>query len=101
MEISVQTADTPTTIPSKHERDESVDVNSKDESGIYSENSSNFDKPSWEMLEGEVCDCNVFDPPVFCSSNVWGDPLAHCDWSSIFELTPPIKSESCLTGRTF
>ena len=93
MEISVQMTDLPALVPSKQERDESVKVDSINESGIFSENSSSFDKPSWEVLEGEVVDYNIFDPPILCSSNVWGDPLIQCDWSSIFELTPPIKSE--------
>lgn len=74
----------------KQEMDESIVKVNKAESGIFSDNSSLSDKPSWEMLEGEVCDLLIFDPPIQCSSNVWSDPLS-CDISSIFELTPPCK----------
>ena len=91
MEISVINAPVQIADDAKREQDESVKVNSKNESGIYSEESLSSDKSSWEMLEGEVCDNRIFDPPLTCSSNVWIDPLNLCEISSIFELTPPVK----------
>ena len=97
MEISVNNDSLPNMVPSKQELDESITQGKKPESGIFSDNftdnSSLSDKPTWEWIEGEVCDARIFDPPIACSSNVWADPLS-CDLSSIFELTPPTNSTS-------
>ena len=94
MEVSVVTIDIPSLVNVKHEMDESIKADSKNESGVYSDNSSNFDKPNWEVWEGEICDYEIFNPPTMCSSNVWGEPMIRCDWSSIFELTPADNSKS-------
>ena len=91
MEISVTNVPVLISEDAKHEQDESIKANPKSESGIFSEESLSSDKSSWEMLEGEVCDNRIFDPPLPCSSNVWIDPLNLCEISSIFELTPPVK----------
>ena len=90
MEIATKNDSLPILSAMKQEMDESINKNTRAESGIFSDNSALSDKPSWEVLEGEVCDHLVFDPPIHCSSNVWSDPLT-CDISSIFELTPPCK----------
>ena len=92
MEISVANVSVPVLTDGKHEQDESIKIDSKNESGIFSEGISSSDNSSWEILEGEVCDNRIFNPPLPCSSNVWIDPLNLCEISSIFELTPPVKS---------
>lgn len=89
MEVIAKNDSLPKMTPTKQEMDESIS-SKKTESGIFSDNSGFSDKPSWEVLIGEVVDALVFDPPIYCSSNVWMDPLS-CDLSSVFELTPPCK----------
>ena len=44
---------------------------SEDESGVYSNNSSaNSHDSSWEFLEDEIAEPDVFNPPILQSSNI-------------------------------
>ena len=51
---------------------------SENESGVFSNNSSaNSHDSSWEFLEDEIADPDVFDPPILQSSNLNGIRLSY------------------------
>lgn len=51
---------------------------SEDESGVFSNNSSaNSHDSSWEFLEDEIADPDVFDPPILQSSNLMGNRMSY------------------------
>ena len=67
----------PTDLLVKIEMDRSY-RKSENESGVFSNNSSaNSHDSSWEFLEDEIADPEVFDPPILQSSNLSGNRLCY------------------------
>ena len=85
----------------KHELDDSYKVDSNAESGICLSNISQEDEIWHEFIKGEVCDIQVFDPPI--NSTAVNDNRISCSLSTIEHegsslFGPGVQSGSGLFG---